>query len=84
MLFNVVNKILKLGMIFLNLFFRFLYFEEVEINENLVIGIIYVVEKYGIIDLLWKCEFFFENNLIEDNICIILENVLCYNMDGLF
>lgn len=59
LLFNVVNKILKLGMIFLNLFFRFLYFEEVEINENLVIGIIYVVEKYGIIDLLWKCEFFF-------------------------
>lgn len=55
LLFNVVNKILKLGMIFLDLFFRFLYFEEVEINENLVIGIFYVVEKYGIIELLWKC-----------------------------
>lgn len=52
MLFNVVNKILKLGMIFLKLFFRFLYFEEVEIKGDLVIGIFYVVEKYGIIELL--------------------------------
>lgn len=52
LLFNVVNKILKLGMIFLKLFFRFLYFEEVEIKGDLVIGIFYVVEKYGIIELL--------------------------------
>lgn len=84
MLSNVVNKISKLGMILSNLFFRFLYFEEAEINENSVIGIIYAAEKYGITDLLRKCEFFLENHLNQDNICIILENALRYNMDELF
>lgn len=63
---------------------RFLYFEEAEINENSVIGILYAAEKYGITELLRKCQFFLETHIIEDNICIILENALLYNMDGLF
>lgn len=37
------------------LFFRFLYFEEVEINEDLVIGIFFVADMYGIIELVNKC-----------------------------
>lgn len=84
MLSNVVNKISKLGMIFLKSFFRFLYFEEAEIKGDSVIGILYAAEKYGITELLQKCKFFLETHITEDNICIILENALSFNMDGLF
>lgn len=65
-------------------FFRFLYFEEAEINEDSVTGILSAADMYGITELVNKCQTFLETQITEDSINYILELASLYNMHELF
>lgn len=63
--------------------FRFLYFEDHELDESNVISTLYAAEKYEVTELVGICQYFLESKMTEDNVCVIMENARMFNMDQL-
>ncbi|XP_062588220.1 BTB/POZ domain-containing protein 6-like [Saccostrea cucullata] len=63
--------------------FRFLYYEETNINEESVTGTLYAAEKYGVTDLKEACNFYLKNHINEESVCAIMENAKLFNLNDL-
>ncbi|XP_061194748.1 BTB/POZ domain-containing protein 6-like [Saccostrea echinata] len=62
---------------------RFLYYEETNINEDTVLGILYAAEKYGVTNLKDICNSYLENHIGEESVCTIMENAKLFNLNDL-
>lgn len=62
----------------LNLFFIYLYSDQADLNEDIVVGIMGTAHKYQVTDLLKFCSDYLTLILRPDNACNILELALFY------
>lgn len=65
-------------------FDRYMYCEEITINEDNVTHILYAARKYGLSKVTLECRSFLEKNISPDNVCIIAENAHIFDEDELF
>ncbi|KAK2192994.1 hypothetical protein NP493_19g13007 [Ridgeia piscesae] len=58
---------------------EYLYSDEVELSDDLVLPILYIGKKYIIPALTTKCTTYLEEHLHPDNVCLIYEQSLLYD-----
>ncbi|XP_062588216.1 BTB/POZ domain-containing protein 6-like isoform X1 [Saccostrea cucullata] len=63
---------------------RFLYYEEITVKEENVLGILYASEKYGVADLKEYCNSYLKNHISEESVCTIMENAKLFSLNDLF
>lgn len=71
MIKKIINYFLY-SLYYLLFFFRFIYCGEVEINENIVVEILYVVDKYCVIEFVKYCYVFLKVNIFESILFVII------------
>ena len=59
---------------------RFLYCDETQLTEEVVLPTLYAAKKYMIPALVEKCILYLEHNLSPDNVCLIYEQVMLQHL----
>ena len=63
--------------------FRYLYCDEIDLDEDSVLPILYASKKYMLPALTTKCVQYLEANLNPENICLYYEHSILYDIDTL-
>lgn len=63
--------------------FRFLYTENVKVNLDNVLALLYGAKKYGVQNLIDKCLNTLKKNMIPENVCTVMENAHIFGNDNL-
>ncbi|XP_041373870.1 BTB/POZ domain-containing protein 6-like [Gigantopelta aegis] len=64
-------------------FLKFLYTDDVSIDGNNVIGLLYASKKYNIVGIEKKCLTYMESSLLSSDVCLVMEQAHLYNENNL-